>query len=80
MVREMIAITAVDLQKNSIFQYKRSSYYVIRTLSVFDIHMSVHRKYNSKLKTNKMQRFLIYLLLQTLYMFQAVPSHIIRST
>ena len=27
-----------------------------------------------------MQRFLIYLFLQTLYMFQAVPSPIIRST
>jgi len=27
-----------------------------------------------------MQRFLIYLLLQTLYMFQAVPPPIIRST
>ena len=28
--------------------------------------------------TNKLQRFLIYLLLQTLYMFQAVPPPIIR--
>jgi len=27
-----------------------------------------------------MQRFLIYLFLQTLYMFQAVPPPIIRST
>ena len=29
---------------------------------------------------NKMQRLLIYLFLQTLYMFQAVPPPIIRST
>ena len=30
--------------------------------------------------TNKKQRFFIYLFLQTLYMFQAVPPPIIRST
>jgi len=30
--------------------------------------------------TNKMQRFLIYLFLKTLYMFQAVPPPITRST
>jgi len=29
---------------------------------------------------NEMQSFLIYLFLQTLYMFQAVPPPIIRST
>ena len=33
-----------------------------------------------KITANKMQRFLIYLFLQTLYMFQAVPPPIIRST
>jgi len=33
-----------------------------------------------KITTNKMQPFLIYLFLQTLYMFQAVPPPIIRST
>jgi len=42
--------------------------------------MSVRRKYNSKITTNKMKRFLIYLFLQTFYMFQAVPPLIIRST
>jgi len=46
---------------------------------VFDIHMSVHRNiipnYNEQ-----MQRFLIYLFLQNLYMFQAVPPLIIRNT
>jgi len=31
-------------------------------------------------KTNKMQRFLIYLFLQMLYMFHAIPPTIIRST
>jgi len=33
-----------------------------------------------RITTNKMQRFLIYLFLQTLYMFQAVLPPIIRST
>jgi hypothetical protein len=33
-----------------------------------------------QITTNKMQRFLIYLFLQMLYMFQAVPLPIIRST
>jgi hypothetical protein len=33
-----------------------------------------------QITTNKMLRFLIYLFLQTLYMFQAVPPPIIRST
>jgi len=33
-----------------------------------------------QITANKMQRFLIYLLLQTLYMFQVVPPPIIRST
>jgi len=33
-----------------------------------------------QITANKMQRFLIYLFLQTLYMFQAVPPPIIRST
>jgi hypothetical protein len=33
-----------------------------------------------QITTNKMQRFLIYLFLQTLYMFQAIPPPIIRST
>ena len=32
-----------------------------------------------QITTNKMQRFLIYLFLQMLYMFQAVPLTIIRS-
>jgi len=35
---------------------------------------------SSQITDNKMQRFLIYLFLQTLYMFQAVPPPIIRST
>ena len=47
---------------------------------VFDIRMSVNHEYISKLQRNKMQRFLIYLFLQTLYMFQAVPPPIVRST
>ena len=46
----------------------------------FDIHMSVHRKYISKLHPTRFNVFLIYLFLQTLYMFQAVPPPIIRST
>jgi len=33
-----------------------------------------------QITTNKMQRFLIYFLLQTLYMFQAVPPPIIRTS
>jgi len=33
-----------------------------------------------QITTNKMQRFLIYLFLQTLYMFLAVPPPNIRST
>ena len=33
-----------------------------------------------QITTNKMQSFLIYLFLHTLYMFQAVPPPIIRST
>ena len=33
-----------------------------------------------QITANKMQRFLIYLLLQTLYMFQVVPPPIIKST
>jgi len=33
-----------------------------------------------QITAHKMQRFLIYLFLQTIYMFQAVPSPIIRST
>ena len=33
-----------------------------------------------QITTNKMQRFLIYLFLQTLYMFQAVPWNSISST
>ena len=49
-------------------------------LDKFDIHMSVHRKYISKLQPKKMQRFLIYLFLQMLYMFHALPPPIIRST
>jgi hypothetical protein len=45
----------------------------------FDIYMSVHRNiipnYSQQDAT-----FFIYLFLQTLYMFQAVPPPIIRST
>ena len=33
-----------------------------------------------QITTNKMQRFLIYLFLQTLYVFQAVPPPIISNT
>ena len=33
-----------------------------------------------QITNNRMQRFLIYLFLQTLYMFQAVPPPIVRST
>jgi hypothetical protein len=33
-----------------------------------------------QITANKMQRFLIYLFLQMIYMFQAVPLPIIRST
>jgi len=33
-----------------------------------------------QIRAKKMQRFLIYLFLQMLYMFQAVPLPIIRST
>jgi len=33
-----------------------------------------------QITANKMHRFLIYLYLQTLYMFQAAPPPIIRST
>jgi len=45
----------------------------------FDIRMSVHRN----IIPNYIQqdaKFFIYLFLQTLYMFQAVPPPIIRST
>jgi len=35
---------------------------------------------SSQITSNKMQLFLIYLFLQTLYMFQAVPPPIIMST
>ena len=33
-----------------------------------------------QITTNKMQHFLICLFLQTLYMFQTIPPHIIRNT
>jgi hypothetical protein len=33
-----------------------------------------------QITANKMQRFLIYLFLQTLYMFQTLPPPVIRST
>jgi len=33
-----------------------------------------------QITANKMQRFLIYLFLETLYMFQTVPPPVIRST
>jgi len=46
-------------------------------LNNFDIHVSVHRNI---ITANKMKRFLNYLFLKTLYMFQAVPPPIIRST
>ena len=46
----------------------------------FDIHMFVHHKYISELQPTRRKRFLIYLFLQMLYMFQAVPPPIIGST
>ena len=57
-------------------------------VSITCLHALMETKSSNLLKalgefqitTNKMQRFLIYIFLQTLYMFQAVPPPIIRST
>jgi len=48
-------------------------------MSVMKVDQAIHTSY-FQITTNKMQHFLIYLFLQTPYMFQAVPPPIIRST
>ena len=45
----------------------------------YEIRKDAVENLQLQITTNKMQRFLIYLFLQTLYMFQAVPLPIIRS-
>jgi len=46
----------------------------------FDIHTSVHPNIIPNYSQQEATFFLIYLFLQTLFMFQAVPPPIIRST
>jgi len=55
--------------------------YYIQFSVYYDVHQTIKIKFMYfEITTNNMQRFLIYLLTQTLYMFQAVPPPIIRST
>ena len=46
---------------------------------IFDVHMPVHRKYISNVQPTRCNVFSIYFY-KLLYMFQAVPPPIIRST
>ena len=57
-----------------------AKYQKCKLVAIFYVHMSVHPKHVSKVQPTRCNVFSIYLFHKLLYMFQAVPPPIIRST